>query len=180
MGVFVFNINSGSIGKFSKLFFQQKKCIKHLTSGSALDSGPRCGPSQANRALCTLIIMKVKYTKQKFDVENETYLEKEGPFESDLASLLFVEMPKDCRTDGWFGVLPPHKVLIEILEFGQYVNGNNVLFEWSPFDLTEVHFEELQAAIKANPEWGIEIEFPPDSEEDWSHWALVRALEKKK
>jgi hypothetical protein len=124
--------------------------------------------------------MKIKYTRQEYDAENDSLLEKEGPFESDLERFLFEEIPRGCLTSSWFGVLPPYHELKEILEIGSIVNVNNVVFEWNPFSLSEKQFEEIISKVKTNPQWGIDIEFPPDGEEDWSHWALVRSLEKQK
>ena len=124
--------------------------------------------------------MKLQYTIRKYDEQSDSFAEKEGPFESDLAKLLFVEMISGRKTNNWFGVVPPYKILKEILKDGAHVNTDNILFEWAPFELKEKDFEKILVDVKANPEWEIEIEFPPDNEEDWSHWALVRALGKDK
>ena len=74
-------------------------------------------------------------------------------------------------------VLPRFDVLNDILRQGQIVNVENQMFEWQPFELSNVEYENLTKDVLSHPEWKTEIDDTfSGAVNEWSHWALVRAL----
>lgn len=120
--------------------------------------------------------MKIFYTRSPYNEEEDSFVPKNGPFERRISEFLFQETGNSSKTGNWFGVVPPYAELKEIMKLGSIVDNGNVLFEWEPFDLTENVFKEILREVRDHPEWNIEIDFPTSEEEDWGHWALVRAL----
>jgi len=90
-----------------------------------------------------------------------------------LGEALFREMR--C----FFGVLPPFDVLNDDLRQGEIVNAKNQQFQWNPFELSAAEYEELKREVLAHPEWKTDVdETFSGTIEEWSHWALVRAISK--
>ncbi len=128
--------------------------------------------------------MKIAYTTRQPDLESQKFSPPEGPFKCELSEFLFVEIDKQNDHPGWFGVMPTYEELNSTFLEGHYVDVTNIMFDWEPFRISQDDFEKLLLEVKANPKWGIEIEFPTkeeQAEEDysWGHWALCRFIGKQ-
>lgn len=92
-----------------------------------------------------------------------------------LGEALFLEMR--C----FFGVLPRLDVLNETLRQGQIVNVDNQMYRWRPFELSQSAYEDLKREVLAHPEWETDVdETFSGTIREWSHWALVRAMNKRR
>ena len=90
-----------------------------------------------------------------------------------LGDVLFREMR--C----FFGILPRFDVLNDTLREGQIVNAENQMFRWRPFELSRSEYEDLKREVLAHPEWETDVdETFSGTVQEWSHWALVRAISK--
>jgi hypothetical protein len=90
-----------------------------------------------------------------------------------LGEALFGEM---CC---FFGVLPRFDVLNGDLRQGQIVDTEDRLFQWIGFELSPAEYEELKQEVLSHPEWETDVdETFSGTIEEWSHWALVRAISK--
>ena len=79
----------------------------------------------------------------------------------------------------FFGVLPRFDVLNDILRRGQIMNTENQQFQWNAFELTDLEYEDLRQEVLSHPEWDTDVdETFTEAIPEWSHWALVRALNK--
>ena len=59
------------------------------------------------------------------------------------------------------------------------MNAKNQLFRWRPFELSLPEYEELKREVLAHPEWEADVdETFSGTIQEWSHWALVRAISK--
>src|SRR4051812_28034786 len=90
-----------------------------------------------------------------------------------VGEVLFQEMR--C----FFGVIPPLDVLNATLRGGQIVGAENRWFRWTPFELLPSEYEALKKEVLAHPQWKTELdESFVGTVDEWSHWALVRAVSK--
>jgi hypothetical protein len=115
--------------------------------------------------------MKMTFTVTQLDMDSigPESPEKTAP----LGKALFVEMR--C----FFGVLPRLDVLNATLREGQIVNAENLMFRWRPFELSQFEYEDLKREVLAHPEWETDVdETFSGTVQEWSHWALVRAISK--
>lgn len=91
-----------------------------------------------------------------------------------VGEVLFHEMRR-C----FFGVIPPFDVLNVTLRAGEIVDTENRCFHWTPFELSPSEYEALKKEVLAHPQWRTEVdESFIGTVEEWSHWALVRAVSK--
>ncbi|MSR64741.1 MAG: hypothetical protein EXS18_03050 [Verrucomicrobiae bacterium] len=90
-----------------------------------------------------------------------------------IGEVLFQEMR--CL----FGVLPRFDVLNDTLRQGQIVNAKNQEFRWSAFELSRSEYGDLKREVLLHPEWETDVdETFSGTIQEWSHWALVRAISK--
>jgi hypothetical protein len=139
----------------------------------------------ANRRLyISLNIMRsVRYIVTPMHVEGTkvVYLES-SERETSLAKLIFGELG-----NLWFGLVPPMEVLNRELANGGAVvagpvpNERQHNYNWLPFEVTADDYRELVEAADKLPGRPFEYVEPPKKlrlPEEWSHWALVRSMEK--
>ncbi|MGH1470663.1 MAG: hypothetical protein ACRBCS_05680 [Cellvibrionaceae bacterium] len=124
--------------------------------------------------------MKIQFTKRNItaggiasSVDGNHYVEINSLLSLEIGEFLFVEA--GC----FFGVLPPYSMLNSTLMKGRLFSAHNTILEWKPMRLSRLDYEELQASIKNNPQWGGEVdERFRGSRKYWERWAILRSLEK--
>lgn len=115
--------------------------------------------------------MEIEYTFR--EILEDGVSNPVGPFRAELGYFLFVEAA--C----FFGVLPPFRMLNNKLMTGRMISTQGRVLEWEPRRINRIHYEQLKRSIKANPEWGGEVDDGfRGSREYWERWAILRSVAK--
>lgn len=113
-------------------------------------------------------MIEITYTERHW--QEDGLAAKQGPFAEPLGKLLF------ANAKSFYGILPPYTLLRKNLQKGRLLGCDGVLYEWQPFRLSRLDYDQLKADLKANPQWGGEvIEGYKGSRVYWDRWAILKA-----
>jgi len=114
--------------------------------------------------------MEISFTKRRILITGLS--KRDDPKTVHLGYFLFSEAR--C----FFGVLQPYNMLKKILLRGRLIDCDGNLLEWKSFFLKRLQYDQLKLAIRANPEWGGEVDSSfRGSSEYWQRWAILRSLQ---